>query len=198
MTGLTPDAKRRLHALAEQIAELAERHEGKWKVQTTDGMILVAMVSPTAPHGLNVVRLRRQIEAQAPEVIALSDTNMHDPVSGLTKIPDLMVIREADADDTAKVVNARDVLMTVEVVAPSNSLDDIRKKLKDYPKMGIPVYVVVDPRDKKQTVTVHSEPTDGPDGTKYRRSVPYAFGDTVTAGRWTLATSSLKSYPADW
>jgi hypothetical protein len=113
MTGLTPDEKRRLHDLAEQIAEIAEHHEGRWKVQTTDGMILVAMVSPTAPHGLNVVRLRRQIEAQAPGVIALNDTNMHDPVSGLTKIPDLMVITEQDADDTAKVVDARDVLILV-------------------------------------------------------------------------------------
>lgn len=198
MTGLTPDEKRRLHDLAEQIAEIAEHHEGRWKVQTTDGMILVAMVSPTAPHGLNVVRLRRQIEAQAPGVIALNDTNMHDPVSGLTKIPDLMVITEQDADDTAKVVDARDVLMTVEVVSPSNSMDDIHKKLKDYPRMGVPVYVIVDPRDKKKTVTVHSEPKAGPDGTKYRRSVPYSFGDTATAGRWTLDTSTLKSYPADW
>ncbi|MFC8271750.1 Uma2 family endonuclease [Streptomyces sp. NPDC057271] len=198
MPDLTPDEKHRLHDLAEQIAELAEHHEGQWKVQTTDGVILVAMMSPTAPHGLNVVRLRRQIEAQAPEVIALNDTNMHDPVSGLTKIPDLMVITEEDADQAAKVVHARDVLMTVEVVSPSNSLDDIHKKLTDYPKMGIPIYVVVDPREKQQTVTVHSEPKGGPDGTKYRRSVPYAFGDTVTAGAWTLDTSTLKSYPADW
>ncbi|MEU9862659.1 hypothetical protein AB0D99_17480 [Streptomyces sp. NPDC047971] len=47
-------------------------------------------------------------------------------------------------------------------------------------------------------VTVHSEPTARPDGTKYRRTVPYAFGDTATAGRWSLGTSTLKSYPADW
>ncbi|MFJ3721885.1 hypothetical protein ACIPYQ_04850 [Streptomyces sp. NPDC090045] len=41
--------------------------------------------------------------------------------------------------------------------------------------------VVVDPRKDKKTVTVHSAPSEGP-----------------TAGRWTLDTSSLKSYPADW
>ncbi|MGW6707477.1 hypothetical protein ACWGDE_21670 [Streptomyces sp. NPDC054956] len=29
-------------------------------------------------------------------------------------------------------------------------------------------------------------------------TVPHSFGDTVTAGRWTLDTSNLKSYPADW
>ncbi|MFF3727188.1 hypothetical protein ACFYYM_33025 [Streptomyces erythrochromogenes] len=37
-----------------------------------------------------------------------------------------------------------------------------------------------------------------PHGLNFRKSVPYAFGDTVTAGRWTLDTSSLRSYPADW
>ncbi|MEU2396003.1 Uma2 family endonuclease [Streptomyces sp. NPDC007369] len=114
------------------------------------------------------------------------------------KVPDLMVIAEEDADDTAKVVNSRDVLMVVEVVFRTNSLTDIRDKLHDYPEMGIPLYVVVDPRKDKRTVTVHSDPSRGPDGLRYRKEVPYAFGDTVTAGRWTLDTSSLKSYPADW
>ncbi|MET9695067.1 hypothetical protein ABZY81_43000 [Streptomyces sp. NPDC006514] len=76
--------------------------------------------------------------------------------------------------------------MVVEVVSRTNSLTDIRDKLHDYPRMGVPLYVV------------HSDPSDGPDGTRYRKTVPYAFGDTVTAGRWTLDTSTLKSYPADW
>ncbi|MFF8600867.1 hypothetical protein ACF065_15695 [Streptomyces sp. NPDC015232] len=121
MADLSPEQMRRLHEFAEQLAELAEHQEDQWKVQTTDGQIFLTMLSPTAPHGLNVVRLRRQIEAQTPEVIALNDTNMSDPVTGLTKVPDL-----------------------------------------------------------------------------YRKEVPYAFGDTVPVGRWTLDTSSLKSYPADW
>ncbi|MFF7078190.1 hypothetical protein ACFZBM_24230 [Streptomyces lavendulae] len=58
--------------------------------------------------------------------------------------------------------------------------------------------VVVDPRRDKKAVTVHSDPSQGPDGIRYRKTVPYAFGDTVTAGRWTLDTTSLKSCPADW
>ncbi|MFI5986518.1 hypothetical protein ACIBEA_37365 [Streptomyces sp. NPDC051555] len=149
MADLTPEQVRRMHDFAEQLAELAEQQEDSWKVQTTDGQIFLTMVSRTAPHGLNVVRLRRQIEAQTPEVVALNDTNMGDPVTGLTKVPDLMVIAEEDTDDTPKVVN-------------------------------------------------HSDRSEGPDGIRYRKKVPYAFGDTVTAGRWTLDTSSLKSYPTDW
>lgn len=194
MADLTPEQMRRMHDFAEQLSELAEHQEDRWKVQTTEGQISLTMMSPTAPHGLNVVRLRRQIEAQTPEVMALNDTNMGDPVTGLTKVPDLMVIAEEDTDDTAKVVNSRDVLMVVEVVSRTNSVTDIR----DYPKMGVPLYVVVDPRKDKKTATVHSDPSEGPDGIRYRKTVPHSFGDTVVAGRWTLDTSSLKSYPADW
>ncbi|MFD8146363.1 Uma2 family endonuclease [Streptomyces sp. NPDC059708] len=198
MADFTPEQLRRMRDFAEHLAELAEHQEDQWKVQTTDGQIFLTMMSPTAPHGLNVMRLRRQVEAQTPDAATLSDTNMADPVTGLTKIPDLLVMADEDTDDTAKAVNSRDVLMVVEVVSRTNSLTDIRDKLHDYPRMGVPLYVVVDPRKDKRTVTVHSDPSDGPDGFRYRKKVPYAFGDTVTAGRWTLDTSSLKSYPADW
>ncbi|CAL9506854.1 hypothetical protein SUDANB120_03559 [Streptomyces sp. enrichment culture] len=198
MADLTPEQMRRLHDFAEELAALAEHQEDQWKVQTTEGQIFLTMMSPTAPHGLNVVRLRRQIEAQTPEVIALSDTNVGDPETGLTKVPDLMVIAEEDVDDTAKVVNPRDVMLVVEVVSRTNSLTDIRDELLDYPKMGVPLYVVVDPRKDRKTVTVHSDPSRGPDGIRYRKEVPYAFGETVAAGRWSLDTTSLKSYPAEW
>ncbi|MER7468515.1 Uma2 family endonuclease [Streptomyces sp. NPDC097981] len=198
MADFTPEQMRRMHDFAEQLAELAEHHEDHWKVQTTDGQIFLTMMSPTAPHGLNVMRLRRQIEAQTLDAATLSDTNMSDPVTGLTKIPDLLVMAEEDTDDTAKAVNSRDVQLVLEVVSRTNSLTDIRDKLHDYPKMGVPLYVVVDPRKDKKTVTVHSDPSAGPDGIRFRKSVPYAFGDTVTAGRWTFDTSSLKGYPADW
>ncbi|MFI5670147.1 hypothetical protein [Streptomyces sp. NPDC051704] len=44
----------------------------------------------------------------------------------------------------------------------------------------------------------NSDPSEGPDGTRCRKKVPYAFGDTVTAGGWTLDTAGLKSHPAEW
>ncbi|MEU6868321.1 Uma2 family endonuclease [Streptomyces sp. NPDC046876] len=189
MADLTPDQRRRLYAFAQQLAELADHQEDRWKVQSTEGRILLTMTNPTAVDGLNAVRLRRQIEAKAPGVVALSDTHMGNPETGLVKVPDLVVIAEDDIDDTARVLNARIVLMAVEVVSPAHCLTDIR----DYPRMGVPLYVVVDARKDKQTVTVHSDPSPGPDGISYRKAVPYAFGDTVTAGRWSLETSSLKS-----
>ncbi|MEU5151216.1 hypothetical protein AB0G42_29115, partial [Streptomyces yangpuensis] len=52
-----------------------------------------------------MMRLRRQIEAQTHNVATLSGTNMGDPVTGLTKSPDLLVMADEDTDDTAKAVN---------------------------------------------------------------------------------------------
>ncbi|MGW1771471.1 Uma2 family endonuclease [Streptomyces sp. NPDC002104] len=198
MADFTADQTRRMQDFAERLAELAEHQEDRWKVETTDGQILLTMLTPTAPHGFNVMRLRRQIEAQARDAAALTNTNMHDPLTGLTKVPDLMVLPEEDTDDAAKAVNSRDVLMVVEVVSRTNSLTGIRDKLHDYPRMGVPVYVVVDPRSNKKTTTVHSDPSGGPDGIHYRRTMPFAFGDIVTAGHWTFDTSHLKGYPSTW
>ncbi|WCD86767.1 hypothetical protein KPP03845_103126 [Streptomyces xanthophaeus] len=87
MADFTPEQMRRMHDFAEQLSELAEHQEDQWKVQTTDGQIFLTMRSPTAPHGLTVMRLRRQIEAQTADAATLSDTNMGDPVTGVVVDP---------------------------------------------------------------------------------------------------------------
>lgn len=51
--------------------------------------------------------------------------------------------------------------------------------------MGIPLYLLVDPR--KGTGIVHDEP-----GCTSRRE--FAFGDTIAVGPWTLDTSGLLMY----
>lgn len=180
-----------MHDFAEKLAELAEHHEDQWKVQATDGQIFLTMMSPTAAHGLNVMRLRRQIEAQTLDVVALSDTNMSDPVTSLTKIADLLIMVEEDADDTAKAVNSRDVQMVLEVVSRTNSLTDIRDELHDYPRMGVPLYVVVDPRKDKKSVTVHSDPLRGPTARATERRFPTLSGTASppAAGRSRRAVS---------
>ncbi|MFJ9596620.1 Uma2 family endonuclease [Streptomyces virginiae] len=198
MPDLTTEQILRMHHFAARLSELAEDQEDRWKVETTHGQIVLTLMSPTAPHGLNVMRLRRQIEAQDPQVMALTNTNVCDPRSSLLKVPDLVVVAEERADDTARAIDSRDVLMLVAVIPHTSASKAVHNELHDCPRMGIPLYVVVDPRKDKKTVTVHSDPSEGPDGIRYRKAVPYAFGDIVTAGRWTLDTSSLKSYPADW
>jgi Uma2 family endonuclease len=187
-----PEQIQRLREVADQLSEFAEHLEDGWKVEITEGQISFVMMSPSLPHGLNVRVLRRQIEAQTPHIAAINDTDAEDPVTGLSKVPDLMAIRESDLDHTQRKADARRVLLVAEVVSPRNPRNDLSEKLDDYPRMGIPVYLIVDPRNG--TLTVHSEPTQGPDGLRYRCTVPYAFGDTVPVGPWTLETGELVRY----
>ncbi|MEU6894341.1 hypothetical protein ABZ934_21540, partial [Streptomyces sp. NPDC046557] len=74
MADFTHEQMRRMRAFAEQLAELAEQQHDRWKVQTTDDRIVLTMMSRTAPDGLNLVGLRRQIETQSPEVMALNES----------------------------------------------------------------------------------------------------------------------------
>ncbi len=53
---------------------------------------------------------------------------------------------------------------------------------------------LVDPR--KSTLAVFSDPGPGPEGPRYRAQHDYAFGDEITVGPWTLATTDLRPYPA--
>jgi hypothetical protein len=70
--GMTPDEIQRLREIAEQLQEFASRQGDAWKVEISEVRIDFVMMSPTTPHGMNVVKLRRQIEAQSPEVVALT------------------------------------------------------------------------------------------------------------------------------
>ena len=195
MNGMTAEEIQRLREVAEQLQDFASRQGDGWKVEISEGKIDFVMTSPTTPHGMNVVKLRRQIEAQSPEVVALSDTDTEDPVTGLSKVPDLMAVAEADLDPDSKQVNSRDLLLVMEVVSRSNAENALVTKLSHYPRMGVPVYLVVDARKGEGTVTVHSDPQAGPGGLIYRSSIPSSFGDTVTAGRWLLETRDLVTCP---
>ncbi|WP_368773886.1 Uma2 family endonuclease [Streptomyces sp. A1136] len=84
---------------------------------------------------------------------------MGDPVTGLTKVPDPWSFgggRRRHGEG----VNSRDVLMVVEVVSRTNCLTEIRDKLHDYPRMGVPIYVVVDPGALRLRGYRHSRPMD--------------------------------------
>jgi hypothetical protein len=51
--------------------------------------------------------------------------------------------------------------------------------------MGIPLYLIVDPRDG--TGIVHSQP-------RYTRRESFPFGDTVAVGPWRIDTGGLLTY----
>ncbi|MBF9071680.1 Uma2 family endonuclease [Streptacidiphilus fuscans] len=187
-----PEELARLRAVADELAEVADRQQEHWKVEITDGQVTVMMMSPSGQHGVNVLRLRRQIEQQDAGVAAFSDTDTEDPVSGLRKVPDLMIVPESEVDAVGARVSSRVVLLAAEVVSPSNPRNDLEVKARDYPAMGIPVYMIVDPR--KGDGMVYSESSQGPDGICYRKAVPYTFGDRIVVGPWTVDTSGFRMY----
>ncbi|MEV4505997.1 Uma2 family endonuclease [Streptomyces klenkii] len=189
---MSPDEVARMREVVAHLSAYAEHLEKGWKVETTDGEVKLVAMSPNLPHGTNVRIFREQIEAQAPHVTAVNDTDMADPVTGLEKVPDLMAFVTEDVDPQADSVDPRAVRIVVEIVSKTNPKNDLVTKLFDYPRMGVPVYVIVDPRDG--TIGVHSDPKPGPDGIRYRHSVPYTFGDTFPAGEWTFDTSGLIRY----
>jgi Uma2 family endonuclease len=189
---LAPEEMARLRSVADELAEFAAHQQEYWKVEITDGQVTVMMMSPSGQHGVNVFRVRRQIEQQDPSVAALSDTDTEDPVTGLRKVPDLMVVPVSEIDSVGARVSSRIVLLAAEVVSPSNPRNDIEVKARDYPAMGVPLYLIVDPR--KGDGMVYSEPSEGPDGIRYRKAVPFAFGDRIEVGPWSIDTSELRLY----
>ncbi|MGW5639303.1 Uma2 family endonuclease, partial [Streptomyces sp. NPDC003832] len=77
---------------------------------------------------------------------------------------------------------------SVEIVSPSGPGHDYVDKLADYPAMGIPHYLIVDPRNG--TVQVRSEPC----GNRYRRHEPHIYGDLVPFGPWQVETAEFRRY----
>ncbi|MEY9847937.1 Uma2 family endonuclease [Streptacidiphilus sp. MAP5-3] len=103
-----------------------------------------------------------------------------------------MVVPESEVDSVGSRVSSRIVLLAAEVVSPSNPRNALEVKARDYPAMGVPLYLIVDPR--KGDGIVYSEPSHGPDGIRYRKAVPFAFGDRIAVGPWSVDTSGLRLY----
>ncbi|MEY9846718.1 Uma2 family endonuclease [Streptacidiphilus sp. MAP5-3] len=82
-------------------------------------------------------------------------------------------------------------LIAVEVVSPTNPENDWTGKLRDYPLMRIPLYLIVDARQK--TVTLFQEI----DGDRYRMREDADFGQPIHVPEpfnFALDTSRLLGY----
>ncbi|MEW2081251.1 hypothetical protein [Streptomyces sp. NPDC005283] len=58
--------------------------------------------------------------------------------------------------------------------------------------MGIPVYVIIDPR--KGIAAVLTDPGPGAGGIRYRSWHDYIFGDMMTVGAWSIDTGQFPTY----
>ncbi|MFE0172579.1 Uma2 family endonuclease [Streptomyces sp. NPDC059002] len=185
----------RLAEFVEVIEAQVENRGDVVRADITNQEITVHMMSPSKPHGKIVARIIFQILSQDPDAVTLAETRVDHPELGLCRTADLLVMtKEADEQETADFAAfAPDVSVVIEVVSPSDPGRDYVAKLRDYPRMGIPVYVIVDPRDG--TITVHSGPDTAAGEPRYADAPRhYKFGDTVQMGAWSVDTAEFPRY----
>ncbi|MEU1543933.1 Uma2 family endonuclease [Actinacidiphila glaucinigra] len=182
----------RMRAIADELME----REDTWAVEIGEGVITM-MMSPVNRHELIALRLRRQIERQMagdPEWaghVAHSGPEIEAPAIGRMRRPDLIVVAE-QALDTPGLLDPADVALVAEVVATSNPENDYREKTRDYPAMGIPLYLIIDPRDK----TSPSSPIrDRRRATPDRVTGPATTTPSGTPSPWGRGSSTAGSSP---
>jgi Uma2 family endonuclease len=164
---------------------------GGFKVEIS-GDIVVMMVSPSGIHQRNLLTVRRQFDAHTPAGLLPSEnTDLVSPDVGKSRNPDLTYLPGEALETTDNQVPAEMAAITVEVVSPSNPENDWVGKVRDYPLMRIPMYLVIDAREK--TVTLFSRP----DGTRYHRREDIEFGETLHIPEpfdFDLTTADLLPY----
>ncbi|SEM48917.1 Uma2 family endonuclease [Streptacidiphilus jiangxiensis] len=192
-----PQEYARMRAIATELWPLADHLEGFWGVEIGAAGPFV-MMSPAGRHESIVYRVVRQLEDQIPrthpdtDVIAQSGAEIEDPSIGRMRRPDAVVVPLRVLDESEGTVDAGAILAVVEVVSKNNPDNDYIDKVADYPAMGIPHYLLVDPR--KGLVFTYEAILPGPDGPRYDRVRDYVFGDTVPFGPWRIDTSAFRRY----
>ncbi len=115
------------------------------------------------------------------------------PQQGILRHPDIMDIAEADME-VEGAFDPRALLAAIEVVSRSNPDNDWTSKTRDYPLLGIPVYVIFDPCTGEGTV--FSDIHTAPQGPRYATRKDFVYGEDVTIDEWTILTDGLPRYPA--
>lgn len=139
----------RLLTVAE-YAELGETDAGYTELQ--EGHVLVSP-SPRPAHGIASGELFTQIRDQLPSALwAIQDmdvdlklTSPRDP--GFVRRPDIIVVDKAGiirAESQGSLIQARDVLIAVEIVSPGSERMDHVVKRGEYADAGIPHYWIID------------------------------------------------------
>ncbi|GAA2086971.1 hypothetical protein GCM10009801_49650 [Streptomyces albiaxialis] len=186
----------RIKEIAEQLAEHAPDPFRGYEIS---GDEIVMMMSPSRPHEFIALRIRQQLDRQLPpELVAHTGGEVEDPTLGKLRRPDVIVVPDAVfAEQTMAPFHPHDVALVAEIVSPSNHSTDYVEKMADYPAMGIPCYLLIDPRKGTLAALTDPGPAPGGDGPRYRTRSDYAFGDVVTIGGWTIDTSELRTYPEE-
>ncbi|MFJ3337342.1 Uma2 family endonuclease [Streptomyces sp. NPDC086766] len=164
---------------------------GKFEI-TKEG-IVHDMMSPGGPHEVTAAHISRRLERVMPdELLAHTGTpDVEDEPEGIMRHPDVMVIAWTDLDVEGS-IDPRALVAAIEVVSKSNPDNDWVTKMRDYPLIGIPTYVIFDPRTG--TGAVLSEIHRTPEGLRYATRKDFVYGEDVTIAEWTISTKNLPRY----
>ncbi|WP_406515768.1 Uma2 family endonuclease [Streptomyces sp. NBC_00873] len=194
MTIAPDDARRdaRLYQIMRDfVSSMDDTLPGKFEI-TKEG-IVHDMMSPARPHELTTLRVRKRLEKVLPEeLVAHTGTpDVEDATEGIMRHPDVMVIAEADMEGEGS-FEPRTLIAAVEVVSRSNPDNDWVSKMRDYPLLDIPLYVIFDPRTGSGAVLSDIHPT--PNGPRYAMRKDFLYGEDITIGEWTISTENLPRY----
>lgn len=162
-------------------------------MEVLDGTITASPQSANSHNGV-VRRVMLQLERQ------LTADRMTYQVSSVgfdiddedLAIPDLVVL-PAKAEEDDRWLNAPDVVdLVLEVTSPGNAATDVRVKPRVYARMGVPIYLLIDPRHG--SAICHSDPRDG----EYQGVHQYAYGAAIALpdplGGVRIETDALPRY----
>ncbi|TDC10692.1 Uma2 family endonuclease [Streptomyces sp. 8K308] len=171
------------------LLEQARRAVPKNVKVELSGDVIVMQASPSALHQRNLAIIQRQFDAHCPEgYFGSGNSDIAAGRVGKVRNPDLTYLPDAAVDLPQHDIPAELALVAVELVSPSNPENDWVGKLRDYPVMGVPLYLIVDARAK--TVTLFSEAEND----RYRCREDANFGETIHIPApfdFVLQTSSL-------
>ncbi|MGC0415292.1 Uma2 family endonuclease [Embleya sp. AB8] len=173
------------------IEELRRSAPSNVKIEIS-GDTVIMQRPPSAIHERNLSVVRRQFEAHAPVgYLPTGNMDLSSPQVAKLRNPDLTYLPEDALVTTENQVPAELALIAVEIVSPSNPENDWVGKLRDYPLMQIPLYLLVDAARK--SVTLFREPEAG----RYRMREDADFGEEVHIPEpfgFVLDTSVLLPY----
>ncbi|MFE4513702.1 Uma2 family endonuclease [Kitasatospora sp. NPDC056783] len=183
-----PDRHARLLAYAQSLTPPAG-----WKIEISGDEIIVT-AGPPVIHQHNVLFVREQFDTHRPsDLMPSENTDLASPNVGKLRNPDLTYIPRSFVKTGGNQVPAEQAALAVEIASPSNPENDLVGKVRDYPLMAIPVYLLIDPREGD--LTLYSEPS----GSGYHRKWSGKFGDAVPIPApfdFDLTTDGLIRYPA--
>ncbi|WP_405365870.1 Uma2 family endonuclease [Kitasatospora sp. NBC_00039] len=154
-----------------------------WKIEVS-GDEIIMMAGPSVIHQRKPADRPRAVRRTPPAGLMPSeDTDLASPDVGKLRHPDLTYIPVATVELGGNEVPAELAAVAIEIVSPSNPENDLVGKVRDYPLMHIPLYLVIDPREG--VLTLHSEP----DGGTYRGSGPAGSGTRCRSRRRSPSAS---------